>query len=133
VIRNWANLGNGESAVRGPGRPDNRPPELVITEVARDASSITFAYELRDPDRDLVVGAVIGPRQKGEVVDPAAVIGNVIAGRDRFTWDITGVPPGDHALTARLDDGADIDGPDGSDDFIVVELGTVTIPPGNEE
>jgi hypothetical protein len=127
VIRNWANLGNGETAVRGPGRPDNRAPELVVTEVARDATSIAFDYELRDPDRDLVVGAVIGPRMVDTMLDPAAVIGNVVAGRDGFAWDITGVPPGDYALSARLDDGADIDGPDGSEDFIVVELGTVTI------
>lgn len=129
VIRNWANLGDGETAIRGPGRADNLAPELAIEEVARDATSITFAYELRDPDRDLVVGAVIGPRMTDEMLDPAAVIGNVVAGRDRFTWDITGVAPGDYAITARLDDGADIDGPDGSDDFIVVELGSINISP----
>ena len=127
VIRNWANLGNGETAVRGPGRPDNRPPELAVEELARDSTSITFAYDLRDPDRDLVVGAVIGPRMKADGLDVDAVIGNLVAGRDRFTWDITDVPPGDYAITARLDDGADIDGPDGSADFIVVDLGTISI------
>ena len=47
VIHNWASLGNGETAIRGPGRADNGVPELVIEEVARDATSITFAYELR--------------------------------------------------------------------------------------
>ena len=72
---------------------------------------------------------MIGPRVKDEMLEPAAVIGNVVAGRDRFTWDITGVAPGDYAITARLDDGADIDGLDGSDDFIVVELGSINISP----
>ena len=128
VIRNWANLGNGETAIRGAGRADNQPPELVLTELARDAATITFAYDLRDPDRDIVVGTVIGPRYKIDRVDPRAVIGNLVVGRDRFTWDIAGVPPGDYPLTARLDDGADIDGPDGSADYVEVELGTVTLP-----
>jgi hypothetical protein len=128
VIRNWASLGNGETAIRGPGRADNHAPVLTLTELARDATAITFAYELTDSDRDVVVGTVIGPRRKDDVVVPAAVIGNVVAGRDQFTWDITGVDPGDYAITAHLDDGADIDGPDGTADFIVVELGTVTLP-----
>jgi len=132
VIRNWANLGNGEMAVRGPGRVDNRLPVLAVTEAARGEGTITFAYDLRDADRDLVVGTVIGPRRKGippdDMIDPRAVIGNLVGGRDQFTWDIAGVDPGDYAITARLDDGADVDGPEGSEDFIEVELGVVTLP-----
>ncbi|HEU0033944.1 MAG TPA: hypothetical protein VFQ53_25120 [Kofleriaceae bacterium] len=127
VIRNWASLGNGETAVRGPGHPDNHAPELALTELARDATSITFGYELRDADRDLVVGTVIGPRFDGTMLDPMAVVGNVTAGRDQFTWDITGVTPGDYPIRARLDDGADVD-PEGSADFVEVDLGLVTIP-----
>jgi hypothetical protein len=70
VIRNWANLGNGETAIRGPGRANNHAPVLALTELARDATAITFAYELTDSDRDVVVGTVIGPRRKGDVVVP---------------------------------------------------------------
>lgn len=127
VIRNWANLGNGEIAIRGPGRPDNQVPELTISELTRDASSITFGYQLRDPDRDLVVGAVLGPRLKSGAVEPRAVIGNVVAGNGEFTWDITGVPPGTYELAARLDDGADVD-PEGGEDYVEVALGSSTLP-----
>jgi len=126
VIRNWAALGNGEVAIRGPGRADNHPPELVLTEVARDAASITMAYEVTDADFDLVVGTMIGPRMK-TTLDPLAVVGNMIAGRDQFVWDIAGVPPGEYPIRAHLDDGADLD-PEGPNDFVDIDLGTITIP-----
>ncbi len=132
VIRNWANLGDGETGVRGPGRIDNHPPDLSVTEVARGEGTVTFAYDLRDVDRDLVVGSVIGARRKGippdDMVVPDAVIGNLVAGRGELTWDVAGLDPGDYPIIVRLDDGADIDGPEGSDDFIEVELGVVTLP-----
>lgn len=127
VIRNWGALGNGESAVRGPGHPDNHAPTIELTEVARTSTSITLAYEVADVDRDLVVAAVFGPRVRAGTLEPSAVIGNAIAGRGQFEWDTTGVPPGDYTLVAHLDDGADVD-PEGNADFVEVELQTVTLP-----
>jgi hypothetical protein len=127
VIRNWAALGNGEIAVRGPGRADNHAAEVAVTELARDAATITMAYDVRDADGDLVVGTVLGPRLVNNVLDPAAVVGNVIAGRDQFVWDIAGVPAGDYAIKAQLDDGADVD-PEGPNDFVAIDLGMITIP-----
>ena len=127
VIRNWASLGNGEIAVRGPGHADNHPPELVLAELARDATSITMTYEVTDADFDLVVGTLIGPRIKNNQLVAQAVVGNMIAGRDQFVWDITGVPAGDYPITAHLDDGADVD-PEGPNDFTAIDLGMITIP-----
>ena len=127
VVRNWANLGNGEHAIRGPGHPDNHPPTITLTEVARDAASVTFSYVVEDADGDLVVAAVIGPRFKLDKLESETVIGNATTGRGMFTWDITDVPAGDYTLSAKLDDGADVD-VEGNDDFIVQELGTVTLP-----
>lgn len=123
---------NGMSVPRGSGHPDNRAPTLSIAELGRDTTTVTFEYEVIDEDRDLVVGVVRGPRmiendEGMTVLVPDAVIGNVVAGRDRFTWDISGVPAGVYPLTAQLDDGADVD-PDGEDDFIAVELGMAMLP-----
>ncbi|MEZ4368590.1 MAG: hypothetical protein R2939_20265 [Kofleriaceae bacterium] len=127
VIRNWAALGNGEVAVRGPGHPDNAAPTLTVTEGARAAGAIEFAYELADADGDLVVGEVRGPRMIDGELEAAAVIGNLSAGRDTFAWDVTGLAAGSYPIWARLDDGADVDGPDGSDDFVEVPLGVVVV------
>lgn len=126
VIRNWASLGNG-SSVRGPGHPDNHAPTLQLTEVARTATSVTLAYDVRDRDGDLVVVAVFGPRVKAGTLEPKAVVGNAIAGRGQFVWNTTGVPAGSYTLTAHLDDGDDVD-PEGNLDFVEVELQTVTLP-----
>lgn len=128
ILRNWAGLVDGSmKAPRGPGREGNAPPELVVTELGREGSIATFAYELRDPDHDLVVGGVLDPR------DPkkdrgAAVIADLVSGRDTFRVDLTGYPPGSYPLAALLDDGADIDGPDGSEDYLEVPVGTLVVP-----
>jgi hypothetical protein len=127
VIRNWGELGNGESAVRGPGHPDNHAPTISLTEIARTPTSITLAYDVADRDGDLVVAAIFGPRVKAGALDPKSVVGNAIAGRGQFVWDTTGVPPGDYPLLAHLDDGTDVD-PEGTSDFVEVELQTVTLP-----
>lgn len=133
LLRNWYALSpDGTVGVRNGSRPDNVAPVLAVVEAERTPTSITFDYELSDADGDLVVGTVIGPRFKDPpdeegMVDPDAVIGNVVAGRDRFVWNTTNVPPGEYAIFARLDDGADVD-PDGAEDFVVVELGTYTLP-----
>lgn len=127
VVRNWANLGNGEHAIRGPGHADNHAPTITLTEVSREATSVTFSYVVEDTDNDLVVATVIGPRFKLNKLEPESVIGNPTIGRGTFTWDTTAVPPGDYTLKAKLDDGADVD-VEGNEDFIVQELGTVTLP-----
>jgi len=130
VLRNWAGLvDGGGKAPRGAGRPDNATPEFTLTEVTRDATSVTLAYELRDADRDLVVGTLRGPVVSAQGQLGVGVIGDLVAGRGTFVVDLTGVPPGVFDLTARLDDGADIDGPDGTDDFIDVPAGALEVAP----
>jgi hypothetical protein len=129
ILRNWAgNVDGSMRAPRGEGRPNNAEPELTVSEVARAGAIVTFSYELSDRDRDLVVGSLLGPRLKGAQFEPHGVIGDLVSGRDSFTVDLTGIPAGSYELSARLDDGADIDGPDGSDDFIDVAVGMLVVP-----
>lgn len=128
VLRNWAGLVDGSlAAPRGPGRPDNAAPTLVFTEVGRDGATVTFAYELRDADRDLVVGSVLGPKLNMQGQQSTGVVGDLVSGRGEVLWDTTGLAPGSYELRARLDDGADIDGPAGSDDYVEVGAGTITV------
>ncbi len=129
VLRNWAGIAVDGKAPRGPGRPDNVAPDLVIAEVGRDGAIVTLAYELRDDDRDLVVGTLRGPTldDQGNLGDGA--IGGFVSGRDEITIDLAGIPPGTYELVARLDDGADIDGPEGSADYIEVPAGSVVVAP----
>ncbi len=129
VLRNWAGLvDGGGKAPRGAGRPDNATPVFTLTEVARDATTVTLAYELRDADRDLVVGTLRGPVVGAQGQLGVGVIGDLVAGRGTFVVDVAGVPAGVHTLTARLDDGADVDGPDGTDDYIDVPAGALELP-----
>ena len=131
VLRNWAALVDGSlRAPRGAGRPDNAAPTLVVTELGRVGAVITFGYELRDADRDLVVGSVLGPIVNDEGQPGVGPVGDLVSGRGTFAWDTTVIAPGDYPLTARLDDGADIDGPAGDDDFIELSLGTITLTAG---
>jgi hypothetical protein len=131
VLRNWAGIADGSSgrAPRGPGRPDNAAPALQLEEVGRTGALVTFAYELRDADRDLVVGTLRGPTLDDQDNVEVGVLGGFVSGRDEITVDLTGIPPGTYDLVARLDDGADIDGPDGDADYLEVPAGTVVVAP----
>lgn len=129
VLRNWAGIADGAGkAPRGPGRPDNASPELQVNEAARDGAVVTLQYELRDADGDLVVGTLRGPRLDDEGNLEDGVIGGFVSGRDTMTIDLTGIPAGSYALVARLDDGADIDGPEGTADYIEISAGTLEVP-----
>ncbi len=128
VLRNWAGLVDGSMrAPRGAGRPDNAEPEITITEVGRQGTIVTFSYELRDRDHDLVVGSLLGPRRK-DVQIVTGVVGDLVTGRDTFSFDFAMIPAGSYELIARLDDGADIDGPDGREDYIDVPVGMLVLP-----
>lgn len=129
ILRNWAgNVDGSMKAPRGEGRPNNAEPELTVSELGRAGTIVTFSYELRDRDRDLVVGSLLGPRLKGVQLEPRGVIGDLVSGRDTFTVDLAGIPAGSYELVARLDDGADIDGPEGIDDFVEVSVGMLVVP-----
>ncbi len=128
VLRNWAGLVDGSMrAPRGAGRPDNAAPEVTVTEVGRAGTVVTFSYDLRDADHDLVVGSLVGPRRKGVKLE-TGVIGDLVAGRDSFSIDFANIPAGSYELIARVDDGADIDGPAGRADYIDVPVGTLVLP-----
>ncbi len=128
VLRNWAGLVDGSmKAPRGPGRDDNHPPELTLTELARDAQYVVYSYEVTDADRDLVVGNLRGPRRKGNQL-VTGVIADLVSGRGTFAVSLVDIPAGSYELTARLDDGADVDGPDATNDFVEISAGMLVVP-----
>ncbi|MEZ4362250.1 MAG: hypothetical protein R3B48_18825 [Kofleriaceae bacterium] len=103
VLANWAKLRTLAPLAgppRGPARPDNAAPRLTLS-AARVPDGIELGYELRDPDRDLVVGelqATLGNR----VVE----LGEVHSGRGTLLLDTALLPEGLYTLTSILDDGA---------------------------
>jgi hypothetical protein len=79
----WGGRELGDPPPRGEPRPGNRPPQIALEVIARDATSVTIRYELHDPDGDLVAGELrlgdgtrrlIGPLHagRGELVLPTA-------------------------------------------------------------
>jgi hypothetical protein len=114
-------------APRGEGRPDNAAPELTVSELGREGSIVHFSYELSDRDRDLVVGSLRGPRLKGAQL-VTGVVADLVSGRDTFDIDLTGIPAGSYELVARLDDGADVDGPEGTADYVEISVGMLVVP-----
>lgn len=129
VLRSWAGMVDGSlKAPRGPGRADNATPTLALTTTALDDGLVQLDYEVRDGDRDLVVGSVLGPIVNDEGQPGIGVIADLVSGRDRILWDVTAIAPGSYPLTARLDDGADLDGPAGDVDYVELPLGTIELP-----
>lgn len=129
VLRNWAGLVDGALiAPRGPGRPDNAAPTITWREVGRDGRVITFAYEVRDADRDLVVGSVIGPILDEQGRPDRGPIADLVSGRGVVSWDSAAIAPGSYPLEARLDDGADVD-PGGDADYVELALGQLEVGP----
>jgi hypothetical protein len=91
-----------DPVVRGEPRPDNRPPVLTLREVGRDSSTVTLAYELHDPDGDLVVGQLCDDDGADcRFVAPLSS-GNATLTIDTSTFSLP------IALRAKLDDGAGV-------------------------
>lgn len=130
ILRNWAGSADALTNIgpRGPGRDGNLTPSIVMEEVGRAAGVLTLSFEVDDPDHDLVSGVILGPTlgTQGQVV--TGTVGVVVSGRRTFDWDTTMLPAGTYDLTARLDDGADVDGPDGTEDYIEVPVMSVVLP-----
>jgi hypothetical protein len=93
----WASMDPPE---RGEPRATNRAPSLTVTELGRDGATIHLEYELADPDRDLVVGQLRAIGAGDRLVAP------IQSGRIEVYWSAAGLPPGDYALEAVVDDGA---------------------------
>ena len=129
ILRNWAGSADALTniAPRGPGRDGNLSPSITMVEVAREAAVVSLAFEVDDADHDLVSGVILGP-----VIGPQGVgtgtIAVVVSGRRTIAWDTTGLPAGTYELTARLDDGADLDGLEGTEDYNEVPLAPVVLP-----
>jgi hypothetical protein len=91
---------------RGPARPGDQPPDFTVSAAAGDGGDLALAYELRDPDRDLVTGQLLASLV-GAGAEPRS-LGELRAGRGTLRLDTALLPAGDYRLDALLDDG---DGP----------------------
>lgn len=89
--------------LRGPAAAHNRPPAFTFTSrpAAPPATGLELAYELRDPDRDLVTGQLVAVSPPGEPI----LVGELFAGRGTLSLDTALLPAGRYDLTATLDDG----------------------------
>ncbi|HVV84125.1 MAG TPA: hypothetical protein VHE35_13715 [Kofleriaceae bacterium] len=85
---------------RGAPRPDNQPPVLALQELGRDATTVTLAYDLHDPDGDLVVGQLCE-----EDGDTCVFVAPLQSGHGEVRLDTTTFTP-PVTLRAKLDDGA---------------------------
>jgi hypothetical protein len=130
ILRNWAANADASTNVapRGQGRADNLSPSITVSEIGRAGAVLTLAFEVDDADHDLVSGVILGPVLGTQGQVDTGSVGVVVSGRRTFDWDTTGLPAGTYELTARLDDGADLDGPDGDADYIEIPALSVVLP-----
>ena len=91
--------GEADPPTRGEPRPGNQLPVLVLDELGRDATTVTLAYELHDPDGDLVVGQLCDDEGAA-----CLFLAPLSSGRGEVRIDTT--LSGPVMLRARLDDGA---------------------------
>lgn len=99
TLKNWA-PDPTEPPGRGEPRPGNQLPSLVVRELARDATSVTVAYSLHDPDGDLVAGQL-------NADDNQAIrfLAPIQSGSGELRLDLAGLNP-PIEINAKLDDGA---------------------------
>ncbi len=102
-----------DNPVRGAARPGNRAPHAIIERSERTTDRITLRVQVEDTDGDPVGGEL---RITSTTEDHH--LGNVRSGVLDVTRTTAGITPGDYALTARLDDGAELH---------VIPLGMLTI------
>ncbi|MCG8420478.1 MAG: hypothetical protein MJE77_21295 [Proteobacteria bacterium] len=102
VVANWAPVAAAEGLpARGAPRDGNRGPEMTILSQEEVAGTLVIDYEIRDPDRDIVVGEL----RAGQSADGAQVITRELhSGRGRVTWDTGAFANGSYQLFAVLSD-----------------------------
>ncbi len=99
--------------LRGAARPGNQPPRFTLTAAPdddgdeSDVGGLTLAYQLSDPDGDLVSGQLLAalPGGPGTPSAEPRVIGELHGGRGTLILDTALLPAGPLTLTALLDDG----------------------------
>jgi hypothetical protein len=106
VLANWMASADAQMVPpRGPPAPDNRPPTIELRRALADSrvgDSVVILYEIRDPDFDLVTGAL----RLDDPVDGDAVTRELLSGRGEAVWDLSAQAPGTYQLIAVLDDGS---------------------------
>jgi mono/diheme cytochrome c family protein len=125
TLKNWAALrpDDGEYKARPPkgdrATADGEPVmALTATTPIVEDDAIRLAYELRDPDFDLVTGSLLAIDAAEEQVE---ITKELHAGRGEVVWDVRSIAEGEWDLVAVIDDG---DGP------LEVELGSVEVVHG---
>jgi hypothetical protein len=127
VLRNWAALADGNgNAPRGTGNKSNSAPTVSVSVGSKLDMKLTVMITVEDSDDDLVVGSVWGPILKAGQIQQG-VIGSVSNGLNEVLLDVNGIVAGTYPITIHADDGADIDGEDGTSDYVELSAGTITI------
>jgi len=110
TLARWA-----EAPERGAPHALNRIPAVSVEEVSQAGAIVTLRVRVDDEDRDLVAGTL-----RAIVATVERFVGAVASGTVEIAWDTTGIPAGDHALIAYVDDGAQVH---------AIALGTVAVGP----
>jgi hypothetical protein len=108
TLERWA-----ASPVRGAPREPNAVPVVVVEGYAQVGALVTLRVRVDDPDGDLVAGTL-----RARVGTADRLVGALRTGTSEVVWDATGIALGAHALTAAVDDGAQVH---------TIQLGTVDV------
>lgn len=107
VLLQWA-PGTGSydrAAADAQARSGNRSPEMTILEQTEVDGTLVIDYEIRDPDRDIVVGELV----VGASVDGGDVVtGELHSGRGTVVWDTSAFATGNYTIFGVLRDSSGV-------------------------
>lgn len=107
ILVAWVRNRDADGRPQRGAREDNQEPSMTLRAPLDQSTTadgmLRIQYEIRDPDRDIVLGTLRAVPGSGE---PLELTRELHSGRGELLWDIGAAAPGSYRLEAELEDGS---------------------------